>query len=96
MRWEERSELERTLALNRYLNEQTAKQNANKAYETERANAITTLTPLVKNFAIELHRRADSAVNTDTAQILAAYAPAQSLLLQLLREQRREKSGRSY
>lgn len=72
-------------------NERAEERATKIAYETERSAAIKTLAPLVKTFANELHRREDRIANADTAVLLAAYAPAETLLLQLLREERREK-----
>jgi hypothetical protein len=91
MNWSEREEINRKLALNRYNREQAAKQAAKVAYEAERSAAIDTLTPLVRTFANELHKQEDHVASADTAAMLAAYAPAEALLLQLLREERREK-----
>lgn len=93
MNWNERAEADRKLALSRYNRSYEAKQTAKANYEAERSAAIKTLTPLVRTFANELHRREDHVASADTAAILAAYTPAQALLLQLLREERREKSN---
>ena len=93
MNWNERAEADRKLALNRYNRNHEAKQAAKIAYEAERSATIKTLTPLVRTFASELHRREGHVANADTAAILAAYTPAQALLLQILREERRENGN---
>lgn len=80
---------DRKLALTRYNRKQETKQAA-KVYEEERTLAIGTLLPAVKTFARVLRRCAEYYPDSDACAMLSAYAQAEALLLQLLREKGRE------